>query len=83
MQYDIHQAALPLLGNGRQSGQRARIELAIANDPQTAFALGDEHAPIREERHAPRVLQTLNDDAYAQGMFLAAHGLDVRCGGTQ
>ena len=49
----------------RHAGDRLRIEHAVADDPQAALALGDEHVAVGQERQAPGMGQTGRDDADA------------------
>ena len=71
MHGDVHQALeLPREGDLGDARDRGRVEHAAADPPQRAQALGDQHAPVRQEREPPRVGQPGRDDGYADPLAL-------------
>jgi hypothetical protein len=60
MERDVEQAALAVLLDLRQAGDRLRGGLAVAaDDAEPSGALGDEHAPVGQEGQAPGILGAL------------------------
>src|SRR5690349_17327785 len=62
MQGDIEQPTLTIGGYRWQAGHGIRIEPAvIADDPESARALRDQHSAIGQKGEPPRVLQSLDN----------------------
>jgi hypothetical protein len=57
MQTDIEQASLAAGEDGRDAGQGPGIEPAVGDYPQPARPFGDQHPPIGQEGHPPRLLE--------------------------
>ena len=62
VQNDVGKPADDGRANGRHTGDRRRIEHAVAHDAQPARAFRHEHVAVRQERHAPRMIEVLGDD---------------------
>jgi hypothetical protein len=58
---DVEQPALPARVDFRHALDRLRIEHPVAHYAHPSGALGNEDFPVRQERHAPRVLEAGHD----------------------
>jgi len=79
MQSDVEQPTLTAGGDCRQTLHRTRIELAVTHDAQAPFALGDQHASVREKGERPRVLQPPGEDAHVNSVLLGSYRSGVGC----
>ena len=71
MQGDVEQAALSVLLDLRQAGDRLRGEPAVAaDDAQPPGALGDQHAPVGQEGESPGVVEPLDDGDDAERLLV-------------
>jgi hypothetical protein len=65
MQRNVHEAAedgRPNLGKGTDGH---RVENAVPYHAEAPRTLGDEHVPVRQERHAPRVVEAVGHHGHA------------------
>jgi hypothetical protein len=62
MERDVEQTAKASREHLGQRSDRRRVEHTVLDLTQSSWALCDEHAAIREERDAPRVIESLGDD---------------------
>ena len=62
MEHDVHESRQSRRADGRNTGDRLRIEHAIADDPQPAAALGHKQAAVGKKREAPRMRDASRDD---------------------
>ncbi len=74
VQGDVHQAAQAPRQQLGQAGDRVGIQHAVADDAQAPVPLGDEHVPVRQEGHAPGMVQALGDHRDVDRLLV---GLDV------
>jgi hypothetical protein len=59
MESDVHQARQTLRSDFGNTGYGGRFEHAISEDSQTTWALCNKNGPIRQERHAERLVEPL------------------------
>ena len=60
------------MGFGR-AGNRVRKKFSIADDPDAAFALGDEHVAVWKEEHVPGKGQPLGDRGELESILANQH----------
>src|SRR5262245_10991899 len=59
MQSEVHQPGQTLCSHFGNTGDGSRFEHAIAEDPQAAGTFSNKDAPIRQERHAEGLVESL------------------------
>ena len=69
---DIHQPALAVGLDARQPPKRVRRLPARLQDAEIAFQLRHQHPPVRQEGHAPRLVERAADRDEAEGVLLRA-----------
>src|SRR5262249_33831501 len=62
----------------RNSGDRLRLKLAVFNDSDPAFTLGDQHRAIRKKRQAVGINKSLRDRDDADLVILGVEQLRRR-----
>ena len=60
MERDVHQTRAAVRKDLRDAGERLGIQHAVADDPETAAVLRDEHVAVRQERERPGTDQALH-----------------------
>ena len=98
MQHDVVQAADALRARLRRTGNGFRVERRgaafaagrVVNEPEPSAPLGQQRVAVRQECHAERVRQTMQDDGHADAMLLGRvervrlvrelHGRDAELG---
>ena len=70
MQGHIHQSALPVFYGRGNSLDWLFDKLAAINQTHCAATLGHKHAPVWQERHAPRMVEPFDDGHRTHGVML-------------
>ena len=68
MEHDVEQAAQRQGFHGGHAGDWLGIEHAVLDQAKPSRTLGDQHAPIGQEREAPRIDEILRDQAHADAV---------------
>jgi len=71
---DIEESALPVRIDGRHAAKRRGQRAVFRDDAQATRPLGDEHAPVGQEREAPRILEIVGERNDAEAMLLRVVG---------
>ncbi len=77
MHLDVEQTGILPLPHLRRLGHR-RQQFPVLDDAQAPWTLADQHAPVRQKRHAPRRFQTRSDHLHLEGVLFRVDDDAVR-----
>ena len=72
MESDIHESAVAVCSDRRDTGDHVWVKHSVANDAETTWSLGDQHVAVRQECDRPWMRKLFSHDTHTDFVLLGS-----------